>query len=160
MIVQRNKLGGGDLERARPRPDERHAPRKGGRLVSPPAVCRRQSGNRAGTHPSRTVGGATGNAGTDIAGLLVMPPDSPTEATKSNNNRDYERAQHAKAAWLWGRRQRRAELVRAPESLVDGKDAYPRVTLEGEIAAVSAAINQIDRELALPPPKRTRRQAA
>jgi hypothetical protein len=39
-------------------------------------------------------------------------------------------------------------------------DAYPRVTLDDEIAAVSAAINRIDRELALPPPKRTRRQAA
>jgi hypothetical protein len=57
-------------------------------------------------------------------------------------------------------RQRRAELVRALESLIDGKDAYPRVTLEREIAALSAAINRIDRELALSPPRRMRRQAA
>jgi hypothetical protein len=42
-----------------------------------------RSGDRASTQePSRTVGGATGNAGTDIAGLLVVRHlDSPTEAT-------------------------------------------------------------------------------
>jgi hypothetical protein len=41
------------------------------------------SADRAGTQdPSRTVGCATGNAGTDIAGLLAVRNfDSPTEAT-------------------------------------------------------------------------------
>jgi hypothetical protein len=48
--------------------------------VEAPAM---RSGDRAGTQdPSRTVGGATGNVGTDIGGLLaVRHVDSPTEAT-------------------------------------------------------------------------------
>jgi hypothetical protein len=53
--------------------------------TSPPSAVQApgmRSGSRAGTQdPSRTVGGATGNAGTDIASLLAVRLDSPTEAT-------------------------------------------------------------------------------